>query len=97
MSEQRFLDQEGVLYLWAKIKELIAEANIPEGSTVVDVDNASIEEINGVLSLYGFTGAAPGQLPRIGTDGTIEWFTPDTETVPEDIRIIYGGDAFGTD
>lgn len=44
-------------------------------------DDKSIEVVDGKISIVGFDGATAGQQPRIGTDGTIEWYTPDTSTV----------------
>lgn len=44
-------------------------------------DDKSIEVVDGKISIVGFNEATAGQQPRIGTDGTIEWYTPDTSTV----------------
>lgn len=52
------------------------------GAGQVDVDGKSIEKgDDGILRLKGFSSAVTGQQLRIGTDGNIEWFTPDTTTV----------------
>lgn len=52
----------------------------PAGSALVG-DNASIIVSDGVVSLDGFADATEGQQPRKATDGTIEWYTPDTSSV----------------
>lgn len=52
----------------------------PVGSTPVG-DNKSIVVNDGVIALDGFAGATQGQQPRVATDGTLEWYTPDTSTV----------------
>lgn len=50
------------------------------GSAVVG-DNNSIVISDGVVSIEGFAAATSGQQPRKATDGSIEWYTPDTSTV----------------
>lgn len=52
----------------------------PVGSAPVG-DNKSIVVTDGVIALDGFSTAVTGQQPRIATDGTLEWYTPDTSTV----------------
>lgn len=52
----------------------------PVGSAPVG-DNKSIVVTDGVIALDGFSTAVAGQQPRIATDGTLEWYTPDTSTV----------------
>ena len=52
----------------------------PVGSTVLG-DNQSITVVDGVVQLVGFSGATVGQQPRIGSTGSLEWYTPDSSTV----------------
>lgn len=52
----------------------------PVGSTVLG-DNQSITVVDGVVQLVGFSGATVGQQPRIGSNGSLEWYTPDSSTV----------------
>ena len=52
----------------------------PVGSTVLG-DGKSITVIDGQVQLVGFAEAQPGQQPRIGTGGALEWYTPDSSTV----------------
>lgn len=44
-------------------------------------DGKSIEVVDGKIVIKGFGAAKAGQQLRIGTDGNVEWFTPDTSTV----------------
>lgn len=44
-------------------------------------DGKSIEVVDGKIVIKGFGAAKAGQQLRIGTNGNIEWFTPDTSTV----------------
>lgn len=52
----------------------------PVGSTVLG-DGKSITVVEGKVQLVGFAEAQPGQQPRIGAGGSIEWYTPDSSTV----------------
>lgn len=52
----------------------------PVGSTVLG-DGKSITVADGKVQLVGFTEAQPGQQPRIGAGGSLEWYTPDASTV----------------
>ena len=52
----------------------------PVGSTVLG-DGKSITVVDGKVQLVGFAEAQPGQQPRIGDGGILEWYTPDSSTV----------------
>ena len=52
----------------------------PVGSTVLG-DGKSITVAEGKVQLVGFAEAQPGQQPRIGDGGSLEWYTPDSSTV----------------
>ena len=52
----------------------------PVGSTVLG-DGKSITVVDGQVQLVGFAEAQPGQQPRIGSTGSLEWYTPDSSTV----------------
>ena len=52
----------------------------PVGSTVLG-DGKSITVVDGQVQLVGFAEAQPGQQPRIGDGGSLEWYTPDSSTV----------------
>lgn len=52
----------------------------PVGSTVLG-DGKSITVVDGKVQLVGFAEAQPGQQPRIGAGGSLEWYTPDASTV----------------
>ena len=52
----------------------------PVGSTVLG-DGKSITVVDGEVQLVGFAEAQPGQQPRIGDGGSLEWYTPDSSTV----------------
>lgn len=52
----------------------------PVGSTVLG-DGKSITVTDGQVQLVGFAEAQPGQQPRIGAGGSLEWYTPDSSTV----------------
>lgn len=52
----------------------------PLGSAVSG-DDSTIAIANGIAKLYGAASATLGQQPRIGADGKLEWYTPDTSTV----------------
>lgn len=52
----------------------------PIGSAALG-DNKSIVVEDNIVKLYGFDGATAGQQPRKKSDGTIEWYTPDTSSV----------------
>lgn len=52
----------------------------PVGSTVLG-DGKSITVVDGKVQLLGFSEAQPGQQPRIGAGGSLEWYTPDASTV----------------
>lgn len=52
----------------------------PVGSTVLG-DGKSITVVDGEVQLVGFSGATVGQQPRIGSNGSLEWYTPDTSSV----------------
>ena len=52
----------------------------PVGSTVLG-DGKSITVADGQVQLVGFAEAQPGQQPRIGDGGSLEWYTPDSSTV----------------
>ena len=52
----------------------------PVGSTVLG-DGKSITVTDGKVQLVGFAEAQPGQQPRIGDGGSLEWYTPDSSTV----------------
>lgn len=53
---------------------------VPLGSKV-EGDDVTITIADGIAKLYGAANAEAGQQPRIGTDGKLEWYTPDTSTV----------------
>lgn len=52
----------------------------PVGGSV-KVDEKTIVFNDGKLTLDGFADATTGQQPRIASDGTLEWYTPDTSSV----------------
>lgn len=52
----------------------------PVGSTVLG-DGKSITVVDDKVQLVGFAEAQPGQQPRIGAGGSLEWYTPDSSTV----------------
>lgn len=52
----------------------------PVGSTVLG-DGKSITVVDGKVQLVGFAEAQPGQQPRVGSNGSLEWYTPDASTV----------------
>ena len=52
----------------------------PVGSAVLG-DGKSITVVDGQVQLVGFAEAQPGQQPRIGDGGSLEWYTPDSSTV----------------
>ena len=52
----------------------------PVGSAVLG-DGKSITVVEGKVQLVGFAEAQPGQQPRIGDGGSLEWYTPDSSTV----------------
>lgn len=52
----------------------------PVGSTILG-DGKSITVVDGQVQLVGFAEAQPGQQPRIGDGGSLEWYTPDASTV----------------
>ena len=52
----------------------------PVGTTVLG-DGKSITVVDGKVQLLGFAEAQPGQQPRIGAGGSLEWYTPDSSTV----------------
>ena len=52
----------------------------PVGSTPLG-DGKSITVADGEVQLVGFAEAQPGQQPRIGSTGNLEWYTPDASTV----------------
>lgn len=52
----------------------------PVGSTPLG-DDKSIAIVDGKVQLYGFDTAQTGQQPRVGVDGNLEWYTPNTDTV----------------
>ena len=52
----------------------------PVGSTVLG-DGKSITVSDGQVQLVGFSDATVGQQPRIGSNGSLEWYTPDSSTV----------------
>ena len=52
----------------------------PVGSTPLG-DGKSITVVDGKVQLAGFAEAKPGQQPRIGAGGSLEWYTPDASTV----------------
>lgn len=60
----------------------------PVGSTVLG-DGKSIAVVEGKVQLVGFSEAQPGQQPRIGDSGSLEWYTPDSSTV-EGLRQTVG-------
>lgn len=53
---------------------------VPLGSKV-EGDDVTITIADGIAKLYGAANAKAGQQPRIGTDGKLEWYDPDTSTV----------------
>ena len=64
------------LYIIQPDKSLKEAGSIPVG------DGKSITVSNaGVIGLVGFEAATANQQPRKKSDGTIEWFTPDTSSV----------------
>ncbi len=52
----------------------------PVGSAPMG-DNKTIEVVDGKIQIIGVDEASAGQQLRIGADGNLEWFTPDTSTV----------------
>ena len=54
---------------------------LKEVGTVPVGDGKSIEVVDGKIAIKGFGTATAGQQLRIGTNGNVEWFTPDTSTV----------------
>ena len=58
-----------------------ADSTLKEIGSVPVGDGKSVEVVNGKIQLKSFGSATAGQQLRIGTDGNIEWFTPDTTTV----------------
>ena len=63
------------LYLIQPDKTLKEVGAVPVG------DGKSIEIVDGKIAIKGFGAATAGQQLRIGTNGNVEWFTPDTSTV----------------
>ena len=63
------------LYLIQPDKTLKEVGAVPVG------DGKSIEVVDGKIVIKGFGTATAGQQLRIGTNGNVEWFTPDTSTV----------------
>lgn len=63
------------LYIIQPDKTLKAAGTVPVG------DNKSITVSDGVIGITGFAAATENQQPRKKSDGTIEWYTPDTSTV----------------
>ena len=64
------------LYIIQPDKTLKAAGAIPVG------DNKSItKDSSGAFTIVGFADATENQQPRKKSDGTIEWYTPDTSTV----------------
>lgn len=63
------------LYIIQPDKSLKEVGSIPVG------DDKSIEVADGKIMVKGAAAATSGQQPRIGTNGAIEWYTPDTSTV----------------
>lgn len=52
----------------------------PVGSAPMG-DDKTIEVVDGKIQIIGVDEASAGQQLRIGADGNLEWFTPDTSTV----------------
>lgn len=44
-----------------------------EGTATIQTDNASIEVVDGVVSLNGFSSAGTGYLAMKGADGKLNW------------------------
>lgn len=51
------------------------------GGTATSVDNKSLVNIGGIISLKGLLEASVGQSPRKAADGSLEWYTPDATEV----------------
>lgn len=68
-------DGSATLYLIQPNNTLKEVGAVPVG------DGKSIEVVDGKIVIKGFGAAKAGQQLRIGTNGNIEWFTPDTSTV----------------
>ena len=51
------------------------------GASIQVDDKAIVVGEDGKLTLDGFVDATTGQQPRIASDGTLEWYTPDTSSV----------------
>lgn len=66
---------KATLYLIQPDKTLTEVGSVPVG------DGKSIEVVDGKIAILGYGEATAGQQPRIATDGSIEWYTPDTSTV----------------
>lgn len=61
---------------------IIQEAIVPK------VDNKSIANNDGIISLFGYKSAEAGQMPRMGANGALEWFTPEGGSVQELAAIV---------
>jgi hypothetical protein len=68
-------NQTATLYTIQPDKSLKEVGSVPVG------DDKTIEVIDGKVRIKGATDATAGQQLRIGTEGAVEWFTPDTSTV----------------
>ena len=68
-------DGSATLYLIQPNNTLKEVGAVPVG------DGKSIEVVDGKIVIKGFGAATAGQQLRIGTNGNVEWFTPDTSTV----------------
>ncbi len=68
-------NQTATMYTIQPDKSLKEVGSVPVG------DDKTIEIVGGKVQIKGATGATAGQQLRIGTNGSAEWFTPDTSTV----------------
>ena len=68
-------DGKATMYQIQPDKTLKEVGSVPVG------DDKTIEVVDGVVQIVGAGEATAGQQLRIGTDGNLEWFTPDTTTV----------------
>lgn len=64
------------------------------GTATVETDDASIEIVNGKVSLYGFDAAGVGFLAVKGANGKLTWtdkISVDMLDVPDDTELIIDG------
>lgn len=87
----------------ATMYQIQPNGTLKEVGSVAVGDNKTVEVVNGTIQIIGADEATAGQQLRIGTGGTLEWFTPDTTTVEglsatvtghtEDIESLQSGKA----